>query len=279
MIYREETRTSNIHLLNEQILQNAPSVFAAQPFHEVSNQYGFVPTIQVIDALRSEGWYPVDATQKNVRIKEKQDFTKHLIRFRRLNDEIVINDNIVELLLTNSHDRSAAFVLHAGIFRMACANGIVIADSTFQKLSIRHNKHAVGRVIEGSCSIIENVPLITDQVSSMQAIELSRPEQEILADTALDYILPESEELVTPRANLIAQALRPKRSADTGSDLWSTFNVIQEKALRGGLRIQKLSEKTGYRRSSTRKVTSIDKNIKLNKALWSMAAKMQELKS
>ncbi len=261
------------------MFKNAPSIFAMKPFHEVSDRYGFIPTIQVIEALRSNGWYPVDATQKNVRIEAKQNFTKHLVRFRRLDDNIMVDDNIVELLLTNSHDRSSAFVLHAGVFRIACANGLVIADSTFQKVSIHHTKNAPARVVQVANEIIKTVPIITSEIESMQNIELSQPERMILANTALDYILPEDDKLVTTRENLVSQILRPKRQSDVGSNLWSTFNVIQEKALRGGLHIVKRSIKTGYRRSSTREVKSLDKNIKLNKALWSMAQQMKELKT
>ena len=121
---REMTSTHDQHLLNDVMLQTAPSVFATQAHHETSDKYGFIPTIQVVDALRSHGWMPVDATQKNVRTLDKRDFTKHLVRFRRLGNDIVVGDSVVELLLTNSHDRSSSFNLHAGIFRMACANGM-----------------------------------------------------------------------------------------------------------------------------------------------------------
>jgi len=281
MYYREETKSHSVALENDQIIMTAPSVFAEQPHSDVSDKYGFIPTINVIDGLRAEGWYPVDATQKNVRDKSKQDFTKHLVRFRRLNDDITVGDSVVELLLTNSHDRSSGFVLHAGVFRMACANGIVIADSTFNKVSVRHNRFATERVIEGSYNVIDEVPLITSQIEGMQAIELNRAEQEIFARTALGYILPEpkqNQKIITSSENLTSQMLRPKRSSDTGMDLWSTFNVVQEKALRGGIRMSKWTDGKGYRNSTTREVKNIDKNIKLNKALFEMAMQMKAIK-
>lgn len=281
--FREMSHSHDTEITLDAMRANAPSVFAEAPHTEVSNRYGFVPTIQVIEGLKKEGWLPVDATQKNVRHADKTDFTKHLIRFRRLEDDIKVGDSAVELLLTNSHDRSAAFVLHAGIFRMACANGIVIADSTFNKVSVRHNQNALEDVIEGSYQVLEEVPLITNEVESMQGVILTRPEQEIFAGAALDYMLPEAKEgeakIVTSRESLVTQALRPKRSSDTGADLWSTYNVVQEKALRGGLQMHKQNAKGSYRRNTTRAVKSIDKNVKLNKALWEMAVQMKELKA
>jgi len=286
MYYREQTLTNTIHLSNEKMRLTAPSVFSDKPYHEVSSRYGFVPTIQMIDALRNEGWHPVDATQKNVRIAEKAQFTKHLVRFRQLDDDIVIgdNDSVVELLLTNSHDGTSSFSLHAGVFRMACANGIVIADSTFAKITTNHTKHVVTRIVRGAHEIIREVPKITRGIESMMDINLSEREREIFATAALTLILTESKKddaiTLTSQKNLVAQMLQPKRRADTNPDLWSTFNVIQEKALRGGLTL--IKRKPGQhtsRRLKTREIKSIDKNIKLNKALWEMAELMKTLKS
>lgn len=277
MHYREMSHTGNEALTNEQIMVGAPSVFATAPHHEVSDRYGFQPTIDVVDALRFEGWMPVDATQKNVRDSSKRELTTHLLRFRRLDNDIVVGDSVVELLLKNAHDRSSAFVLHAGIFRMACANGIVIADSTFAKMSVRHGKNIVGDIIEGACDIIEEVPMITHHVEGMQNTMLDGYQRGNFARDAFTMAYGERDEnLVTSDGQIIHQMLAPKRQSDMGHDLWSTFNVIQENIIRGGICLTKLNEKTGYRRSTTREVKNIDKNIKLNKQLWEMATDLQQ---
>jgi len=279
-MFREMTQSNNEAMTNAQIMLAAPSTFATAPHHEVSDRYGFMPTIDVVDALRGEGWLPVDATQKNVRDKSKRELTTHLLRFRRLDNDIKVGDSVVELLLKNAHDRSSAFVLHAGIFRMACANGIVIADSTFNKLSVRHGKNIVGDILEGSYDIIKDVPMITEQVEGMQNTMLDGRERAILARTAYNYAFGERDDkLLTSENSIINQMLQPKRHSDTGSDLWSTFNVIQENVIRGGIRTAKVNDKGRYRRTTSRAVKSIDKNIKLNKALWEMATQMKELKA
>jgi hypothetical protein len=282
-MYREMTESHDTALTDDQIILTAPSVFAEAPHGEVSDRYGFVPTIDVINGLRNHGWFPVDATQKNVRDKSREFLTKHLVRFRRLEDDIRVGDSAVELLLTNSHDRSSGFVLHAGVFRMACANGIVVADSTFNKVSVRHNRYAVEKVIEGSYEVMNEVPAITGEIDGMQSVELTRQEQEIFASAAIEYIKPEEKEgerIVTSNTSLVNQVLRPVRADDRGNDLWTTYNVIQEKVLRGGIRMAKQSENTrgGYRNHTTRQVKNINKDIKLNKALWEMAQQMKDLK-
>ena len=277
---REMTHTGTEALSNDQLMRMAPSIFATAPHHEVSDRYGFQPTIDVVDALRFEGWMPVDATQKNVRDKSKRELTTHLLRFRRLDNEVMIGDSVAELLLKNAHDRSSAFVLHAGVFRMACANGIVIADSTLQKMSVRHGKNIVGDIIEGSYEILEEVPALADHVCGMQATDLTDEERAIFAQTAYTFAHGErTENDLTSVDNITAQMLRPKRRSDTGTDLWSTFNVIQENVIRGGIRTMKRNEQGYVKRSTKRAVNNIDKNIKLNKALWEMATQMKALKS
>jgi len=278
--YREMTHGGTEALTNEQIMVNAPSVFATAPHYEVSDRYGFMPTINVVDALRNEGWMPVDATQKNVRDASKRDLTTHLLRFRRIDNDITVGDSVVEILLKNAHDRSSAFVLHAGIFRMACANGIVIADNTFNKLSVRHGKNIVGDIIEGSCQVIKEVPAICDTVEEMQGTELSPQERAIFAKTAYTFAHGERDEnMLTSDESIVNQVLRTKRQADTGKDLWTTFNVIQENIIKGGVRTAKVNDKGRVRRSTKRAVKNIDKNIKLNKAIFEMATQMQALKA
>jgi hypothetical protein len=61
---------------------------------------------------------------------------------------------------------------------------------------------------------------------------------------------------------------------DFDLDLWTTFNVVQENLMRGGIVSFKLND-LGYpiARQSTRAVNSISKNLDLNKNLWTLANK------
>ena len=51
-------------------------------------------------------------------------------------------------MLLNSHDKSSACQLHCGLFRLVCSNGIVVADATFQRISIKHFGFNPDSVIE-----------------------------------------------------------------------------------------------------------------------------------
>lgn len=55
-------------LSNDTMHRLPPSIFANEPFHEVIDRYRFVPTIEVVEALRKEGWYPAKVLESRTRI-------------------------------------------------------------------------------------------------------------------------------------------------------------------------------------------------------------------
>ena len=56
---------------NDQLMRVAPSIFATEPWHRMSERYAFIPTIQVVDKMRSEGFVPMAAIQSRTRIEAK----------------------------------------------------------------------------------------------------------------------------------------------------------------------------------------------------------------
>jgi hypothetical protein len=262
-------KTQRAPLSDVELRRYSPSIFAEHEHSRMSDRYGFIPTIRVVEALRAAGWQPVQASDQRVRLEDRKGFTRHLVRFQHADAKAlsVVNDSIPELVLLNSHDGTSAYQMHAGLFRLVCSNGLVVADSTFSKISIKHSGDVIGRVIDATAEIIREVPRITSQVQHMQAIALTDNERVAFADSAL--VLRDSTLPLDPN-----QVLRPRRYADNGCDLWATFNTVQENLIRGGLR----SRSATGRRASTRAVTSINEDTKLNKALWSLAEKMAELK-
>ena len=104
-------------LTNEQLQAKAPSLFQDQPYHAVSSKYHFIETIEIVEQLRNESWFPVSVNEAGVKNLDKDGFQQHYVRFQHFSDLINPNANVVELLLFNSHDRSKAFTISAGIYR------------------------------------------------------------------------------------------------------------------------------------------------------------------
>ena len=125
-------------LTNEQLKELAPTLFTKTPHFDVSEKYHFIATIDVIEEIKANNWYPVTVSQAMVRDEEKEGYQQHCVRFRHFEDLLNPSDNCVELLLFNSHDRSKAFSISAGIYRFVCANGLVISNNVFNSYKIKH---------------------------------------------------------------------------------------------------------------------------------------------
>ena len=58
-------------------------------------------------------------------------------------------------------------------------------------------------------------------------------------------------------------------------DLWTTFNRVQENMIKGGVP----GRSARGRRMTTRGVAGVNENVKLNRALWTLADEFAKLKS
>lgn len=269
-------------LSTEQLQHSVPSAFAAQPYHAQSARYAFIPTSAIIEEMRSAGFLPVMASQSRTRIEDKQGFTKHMIRFRpirALQAQAIVGDSILEAVLINSHDGTSAYKLMCGVFRFVCSNGMVVADSLLESIHIRHMGNIIQQVIDGSSRILEAAPAVMGRIETWKQIDLAPMEQLLLAETAhsLRFPVDEEDSKPAPEHNVTPEMLlSARRSDDNKPDLWHTFNRIQENALKG----VHARVRNEYRidRVTSRAVKGIDGDVKLNRALWSLAEKMAQLK-
>jgi|WetSurMetagenome_2_1015567.scaffolds.fasta_scaffold447783_1 hypothetical protein len=263
----------------ENVRSIAPSVFAEHPWEGVSSRYAFIPTVKIVQSLLSEGWDITKAEQQKTRIEGKGNFTRHLLRFRRPGNDFAVEGLYPEIILINSHDRGSAFQMHAGFFRLVCFNGMIVADLTFGKISIRHSGNVIDDVRRGADEIAGSLPKMLESVKEMQAIELTPDERGVfaMAAKALKY---DENDTIKP-----SEILRARRTGDEKNDLWTTMNVIQENLTKGGVRYLKpahRNENGNYIPSSRRRtmaIKSIQEDIRINKALWLLAEEMKIIKT
>tara|TARA_B100000768_G_C11283861_1_gene380576 strand:+ start:2588 stop:3397 length:810 start_codon:yes stop_codon:yes gene_type:complete len=223
---------SNKFMTNEEIAKKAPSVFTKSPSDEVSKHYTHIPTTKVIDDMRTLGWDVINVQE--VQARRGKGYQKHLVVFR--NDDIVINgdDNDTvypQILLTNSHDGKNAFQFQAGLYRLVCANGLVIATTQFEAVKMRHMGYTFEDLQENIREMVEKLPLTVESMNMMKSTQLEQKK-------ALDF----AKECLTTRFNKdemkrvkidLEELLTPTRPEDQGNDLWSVFNVVQEKIIEG----------------------------------------------
>lgn len=258
-------------LTNEQLKEQAPSLFTQEPHHEVSDKYHFIPTIDVIEELRSKNWYPVSVSEAGVKDLDKEGFQQHYIRCQHFSDLINPKANVVELLLFNSHDRSKAFSISAGIYRYVCSNGLVIADSVFDSYKIKHIGEKNSDLENAIARITKVKPKLLRKVSKFESIKLNQSEKEAFLESALPLRFPEHLELDNP-----TELLSPIRESDFGKDdIYTTLNLLQEHFLSS--KISGYNKESG-RRFSTKPITSISKDTEINKGLWDIAEKIAMIK-
>ncbi|QWK80872.1 DUF932 domain-containing protein [Ochrobactrum sp. BTU1] len=264
----------------DEMFKTAPSVFALTAHESRSHRFQPIPTIEILRALTKEGFVPVGAKQSRSRIEGKAEFTKHLIRLRRIDDgnSYSVGDNICEILLKNANDGTSAYELMAGLFRIRCMNSLVAQVGTIEAIKVRHSGDVTGKVIEGTYSVLNEAEKVLAAPQDWSAIHLNRDEQAIFADAA-HMLRFGNAEGVTHTPIKPAQLLIPRRHDDKANDLWTVFNTVQENCLKGGLRGISRDACGRPRRVKSRAVNGIDQDIRLNKALWTLSQKMAELKA
>lgn len=253
-----------------QIKQKAPSVFAKHASTKMSDSYMFIPTTDIIAALNKNGMVVVDASQRKARANS--EVARHLIRFAfkdqlsKLKPDALID----EVVLVNSHNGRAALHLLYGLFRMVCGNGLVVSDASIG-MARRHIGDLAAVMAEVD-KILEQGPRVMSLVRGMRQHKLTDNQRLKLAQDAMSLRYEEKEVKGQPKVKptiIAEQLLVPRRPQDKGSDLWTTFNVIQENLVAGGL----TGKSSNGRATHTRQLQDVRKLVSINTGLWQLASK------
>ena len=262
-------------LSQDEMRRAAPSIFAARPHASRSERFRVIPTIEVLRGLEKEGFFAVGARQSASRDATKTDYTKHMIRLRRLDNaqKYRVGDAVCEIILRNANDGTSAYELMAGLFRIRCLNSLVARIATVNSIKVRHSGDALEKVVDGTYRVLTQVEAVLAAPQDWSRIALDDDARAALAASAHALRFSDADgKAKTPIKP--EQLLTPRRADDRGDDLWTTLNVVQENVIRGGLsaRAPASTDQHGrWRRGrlvTTRAVNNIDRDVKLNKALW-----------
>jgi hypothetical protein len=259
-------KINNDNFLNEsQIREQASSIFTTKGAPGTSEKYSHIPTNQIIQDMEKLGWGVVDA--KQVRARKGEGYQKHLVVFRNNNLVIEGTDGdsaYPQVLLTNSHDGKNAFTFTAGLFRMVCENGLVICSKEFENLKIRHYGYNFEELTNVINSMVEKLPLTVESMNRFKGKQLVKEQIEEFAKKAA-AIRFGAEQLnnITIDYNKL---LEPTRPEDQGNDLWSVFNIVQEKLVHGMFEYT-----SGNKLRKARKIKNFKQDLDLNAKLYELA--------
>jgi len=130
--------------------------------------------------------------------------------------------------------------------------------------------HKVTHIGLEATKILEHVKLLSDdsmkvfdQIEQLRKTVMSK--SEIIKFAGEAAVLRFGEKSAPNYDPMLISA--PRRHEDVKNDLWTVFNRIQENAIRGGLPTLASSAT----RQTSRPITNIDTDLKLNQGLWDLA--------
>jgi hypothetical protein len=256
---------SNTFLTESEIKEKAKSIFTAKGAPGTSEKYAHISTFQIIQDMEKLGWGVVDA--KQVRARKGDGYQKHLVVFR--NNDIVINGEdgdhaYPQILLTNSHDGKNAFTFTAGLFRMVCENGLVICSKEFENLKIRHYGYDFEELKKVIGTMVEKLPLTVESMNLFKKKKLRKEQIFEFAKkaAAIRFGADQLENITINYSTLVT----PTRPEDKGDDLWSVFNVVQEKLVHGMFEYI-----SGTKLRKARKIKNFKQDLDLNAKLYELA--------
>ncbi len=112
--------------------------------------------------------------------------------------------------------------------------------------------------------MVEKLPLTVESLNKFRSIELGQDQMLDFAKKALATRFTD-EELDNIKIDL-KDLLTPTRKEDNGSDLWSVYNVVQEKLVHGMFNYQ-----YGVKTRKARKIKNFNKDLELNEKLYDLA--------
>jgi hypothetical protein len=287
MLSFNDNSLSTDFLSMDDLRKACPAAFKTSPTNpNVSERYVHANTATVVEDLAKLGWQPVQAKQCRPKKNSKGIRSFHMIAFQ--NPEVKISkmvdnpdgstteivDSYPRIILTNSHDGFNSFKFMVGLFRLVCSNGLVLCDNQMVNMSIRHINYDFEELRKIVMKSIEQVPEIVATMNKMQSI-VPTDEQKIEIATEVMKIrkgIDENEKMELD-TEVIEDILKPIREEDKKQDLWTIFNVCQEKLIKGGFSFGSAVQKMRKQRA----ITSIKKDLDYNQRLWRTASRYLEV--
>lgn len=246
----------------EQIARTVPSALAESHDGHRSERYSFIPTRTIIEAMDAKGWGVVEAKVPKARVQRSRDFGLHQLVFQA-RIQTAIQDPRSGLIyprlhIINSHNGTSPISVFAGLYALICTNGLIISRGSVGEFRQRHTKFSIEDAQSHIAQLTDSMEGMSEKVTAWGQLPLNVAQRNEFAIKAARIRWNKPEDIIPDPVHI----LQPVRTADSGNDLWTTFNVAQENILRGG-----------YDRSKrkTRTVNNIRENLRINQELWALA--------
>lgn len=146
---------------------------------------------------------------------------------------------------------------------MVCSNGLVIPTEELTNITVRHFGSMKSQIEEAVEKMNSTFPSIYTDIQRMKNKRLNSSQ---ISSFSREAIKTRSLTLEKSSPSGYREILLFQRPEDEGDSLWKVYNRIQENLMEGNLQI---GTKKGSRKAPP--VKSIDREIKMNEGLWTLA--------
>ena len=231
--------------------QRVPAIFTKTPSPKVSNRYSFADSEYYLQKFIDADWFIHSARQVS-----KSEYAPHQVILRN-KDIATVGDLLPQLIFTNSHNGIKKMTMDTGIYRLVCSNGLVVPTSITQSLSIKHIDLGDSTTDTIVNSFYEKVPIIMNSIDRMRNKILTNDEIDNFTYNALQI------RFINAVGININDVVKPLRLEDNSDDLWTVFNVVQEKIIRGGIQLPS--------KRHSRPINNFVNDNNINTKLWQLA--------
>lgn len=228
-----------------------PAIFTKTPSPKVSNRYSFADSEYYLQKFIDADWFIHSARQVS-----KSEYAPHQVILRN-NDIATVGDLLPQLIFTNSHNGIKKMTMDTGIYRLVCSNGLVVPTSITQSLSIKHIDLGDSTTDTIVNSFYEKIPIIMNNIDRMRNKILTNDEIDNFTYNALQI------RFINAVGININDVVKPSRIEDYSDDLWTVFNVVQEKIIRGGIQLPS--------KRHSRPINNFVNDNDINTKLWQLA--------
>lgn len=267
----------NNFITKDEMTKRVPFAFLTEKTNPgTSDKYVLANTETLINDMARLGWGVTDCKQQRAN-KRSNIRSFHTVAFQNPDIYILGTDGKIEayptIIVSNSHDGFHSFKFMCGVYRLVCSNGCILADAEFSSFSIRHINYDFEELERIVAQAIETVKRKLTVINDMRRIRLSAEQKKEFALRAVAIRKGVEVVKIKMSDDEVNDILTPVRTEDEGDDLWSVFNVLQEKVTKGIFALGKT--KTGKQRKA-RPITGAAKDIEVNQGLFLAATEYLE---
>ena len=144
-----------------------------------------------------------------------------------------------------------------------------MCDNEMVNMSIRHINYTFEELRTIVAQAVDEIPNIVNTMNEMRLVELNEEQKIELATEVVKIRSGLNDVDIDVDEDTIKNILTPIREEDYSNDLWTIFNLCQEKMIKGGYSAKNAKNKMRKQRG----IKSIKKDIDYNQRLWETASK------